>query len=677
MSNDVKEVLRRAVEWYEPVESNAETVVRRSKRRERRRRIGAGALALVLFAGSAVILYGAFAGRHRLVDRPPQPANLAPTGPRTSMLIPGVTITYPSEWTLLDLWPMIGGDAVCGDTGGCERIAPSAGEPILQLSNADLGLSDVCSKARPPLPEDAAVLYVAYARGQRPAASSTWPVELGPGDDSPCSVRGHGEDLSALWLTPDGTPYVAFAYVGPSASASDRATLLDAFASMTFQTARLEEEGFDHPAYVIASGVDLGRPWNMEATVASHVQPLQSPGPEIILDLHDPTVGGSISDIRLGDLLTPGMSWAGAQDGTMVWGAAPPEVARVEARGRNGETAVGQVVPMPASMEVGYAAFVVSIPDPAGGSTITTFDTDGNALATQTFGIGPASTEYTDPTFGWSLSYPSSMQLARFGSGDGATATGVTISNVPIDLGASIDALRSFPSDGVALRIWHNEGGPVTPVTEDDTALPLSMSDFAAIEPYVGGSEPPPSFLGFDEDGVSYAAAVWFGPDATRQDRAAIANVIASLRFPATSPMTTIGDRLIVLDAAGDYGVGSVTRFDRSELPINDGTFARYEGDFSFFLVHGPDGFYAVATGLLGNGSRCDLRVETDPLRFTCPSLGAVWDRFGNVVTPAASPPADGVTELMILPTPISWDGNVMVDPFGNWPAAAVDAWPS
>jgi hypothetical protein len=40
-------------------------------------------------------------------------------------------------------------------------------------------------------------------------------------------------------------------------------------------------------------------------------------------------------------------------------------------------------------------------------------------------------------------------------------------------------------------------------------------------------------------------------------------------------------------------------------------------------------GFYAVATDFLGNGSRCDLSVELDPIRFTCRPTGAVWDRYG------------------------------------------------
>jgi preprotein translocase subunit SecD len=288
---------------------------------------------------------------------------------------------------------------------------------------------------------------------------------------------------------------------------------------------------------------------------------------------------------------------------------------------------------------------------------------------------GPISTSYTDQTFGWTLSYPASMHVAHFG-GIRSSSMGVTVSNVPIDLGSSLEALRSFPPNGAVLRIWHNEDGLTGPIHENDTALPLLPSDFQEIDPYIGGSEPRPSFLGFNEDGVSYVAAVWFGPQASSEDRAAIAGMIASLRFPATHPGTTVNERLIVLGAADNYDVGSVTRFDRSELPIDTGFLAQYRGDFSFYLVHGTGGFYAVATDFLGNSSRCDLGVELDPIRFTCVSTGAIWDRFGHVLTPPTSPPADGQTDLLILPTPISWDGNIMLDPFGNWPQAAVQAWP-
>jgi hypothetical protein len=77
----------------------------------------------------------------------------------------------------------------------------------------------------------------------------------------------------------------------------------------------------------------------------------------------------------------------------------------------------------------------------------------------------------------------------------------------------------------------------------------------------------------------------------------------------------SIDRRLIVLGPADDYAVGSVTRFDRDDLPL-DGVFADYEGEFMFYLVRGPSGFYATTTDSLATGlsviSRCcDNRSPT------------------------------------------------------------------
>jgi hypothetical protein len=59
---------------------------------------------------------------------------------------------------------------------------------------------------------------------------------------------------------------------------------------------------------------------------------------------------------------------------------------------------------------------------------------------------------------------------------------------------------------------------------------------------------------------------------------------------------------------------------------------------------------------------------------FSCPEQGWAWDRYGRP-TSRGTPFADGVSDLLILPVVRSWDGNLMVDPFGNLPEAAVDAW--
>ena len=44
-------------------------------------------------------------------------------------------------------------------------------------------------------------------------------------------------------------------------------------------------------------------------------------------------------------------------------------------------------------------------------------------------------------------------------------------------------------------------------------------------------------------------------------------------------------------------------------------------------------------------------------------------------VVEAGAPWPDGTSDLLILPTPRSWDGNLLLDPFGNWTDAATDAW--
>jgi hypothetical protein len=44
-------------------------------------------------------------------------------------------------------------------------------------------------------------------------------------------------------------------------------------------------------------------------------------------------------------------------------------------------------------------------------------------------------------------------------------------------------------------------------------------------------------------------------------------------------------------------------------------------------------------------------------------------------VLEAGAPWPDGTSDLVILPTLRSWDGNLMLDPFGNAPEEADEAW--
>lgn len=280
---------------------------------------------------------------------------------------------------------------------------------------------------------------------------------------------------------------------------------------------------------------------------------------------------------------------------------------------------------------------------------------------------------FTHPRFGWSIDLPEGFEAFPIRVGSFIGETGVLVSNFEVEDPRSLAEFRDFPSDGAALRIWSLEGIIGAPLPNDDSRLPLDLSILEETTRYVGMSEPRPLFGTIFGAGHPYAVAVWFGPDASEDDRAAIESALRSVEFRLTHPDTIIDRRLIVLGPAEDYAVGSVTRFDRDDLPL-DGVFAEYEGEFTFYLVRGPSGFYATTTDFLGNGTKCDLQVMRQPLSYVCPAEGWRWDRFGHVLE-AGAPWPDGTSDLLILPTPRSWDGNLMLDPFGNAPEEAAKAW--
>jgi hypothetical protein len=283
---------------------------------------------------------------------------------------------------------------------------------------------------------------------------------------------------------------------------------------------------------------------------------------------------------------------------------------------------------------------------------------------------------YADPTFGWKIDVPSGMDLVPIETESRPSEMGAVISNTPIAHPETLSELQDLSSESVVLRIWHNEGGLQFPISEDDASFPLSIGDLHSIEPYVGGAEPRPLYTSFFARGTDFNVAIWFGATASDEARTAIAEALSSLRFPPTEPGTVLNDRMIVLDDASSYAIGSATRYDRADLPLDGGRFADYSGPFSFYLMHGPNGFYAISTDFLGNGRRCDLQLDIPSMTFSCPGTAWTWDRAGRALS-RGEPWPDGVDDLLVLPAPTSWDGHIMIDPFGNSPDSALDAWPS
>src|SRR5260370_23544523 len=172
---------------------------------------------------------------------------------------------------------------------------------------------------------------------------------------------------------------------------------------------------------------------------------------------------------------------------------------------------------------------------------------------------------------------------------------GVRVTSFPPNLRAPIAGsppmgwLRSFPADGVAVQIWVGERFPVGmfPLPRD-SAFPLPRSSFHRIRPYVGGKEPHPWYCDCNGDGISFAAAVWIGPHASRAERRAAWAAVRSLRFPELRE-GTIWHGYDVLGRASRYPAGSVTTFPAASLPGNS---RRYlEG---FYLMHAARAFYVI-----------------------------------------------------------------------------------
>jgi len=241
---------------------------------------------------------------------------------------------------------------------------------------------------------------------------------------------------------------------------------------------------------------------------------------------------------------------------------------------------------------------------------------------------------YADPRFGWTLRVPRGLLVREFTSGGFFESSGLMVSNFPTTPHGGngtpdMSGLRDFPATGVAVQIWFGQRLPVPPPPGNDP-LPLDPRSFREIRPYVGGREPTPLYVTFAEDGFYFSAAMWFGPDASVEDRMAIETVLRSLEFPQLREGTIWQNRYYVLGPADRYAVGSVTRIDASSLPQDRESFS--EPPESFFLLHAPGGFYVVRGVDSSSGSDCQVRFDVTAFEFECPAPGQRWDREGRAI---------------------------------------------
>jgi hypothetical protein len=273
---------------------------------------------------------------------------------------------------------------------------------------------------------------------------------------------------------------------------------------------------------------------------------------------------------------------------------------------------------------------------------------------------------YTD-TLGWSLSYPSGMHLERSQSPRyiGLDVDEVTVASFPLrdpirtnsrgrSASMRIEAPRDpsgrFPANGIALRIMRSEGGPGPNVALPESRFPLRLSSLGRGSMY-SNTSPPATGRTVVADGRNYVAQAWIGADASAAQRAALAQMIASISFPRLRVGAMVGYGFRVFAPGDRYPAGSFTRVQVQGQP--------------FYLVHAPGGFYAVGwkwQSLSGGyKSRCTLQLDSIRKQFFCTNMAARWDRVGRVLV--KPPGATRGDPLNITVAKLSWDGHVLLFP--------------
>jgi hypothetical protein len=346
-------------------------VLRRGRRRQVGTVLGAGGLTLVLLVGSVAGLSRILAGGK---DRDRSGNGGYEVFERTAT-IEAFTTTSPSDWFLVNEWPLSLQIAVEGSSGSGSKCIAVPGEdavecqdmpgesssrplpvphglPALQLTNVDVGLdSNVC---RDGLPETGAALYVALDAeraidGIADPSIQPWPAELRePGAAGGTCGAGRYATFSV-----NGEPFFAWIGLGDEVSDADRAIVLSAFESMTVDDSwQPDPPDQATPAYVIAGGaLREGGTWRLDLRPGEH-------SPELSLEGVEPTRSLEIADpavpIAFCCPTTDGLSDATMLD--VTFGFVDRDATGVELRVTEGDALTGDVidgtlVPIPPSLD--------------------------------------------------------------------------------------------------------------------------------------------------------------------------------------------------------------------------------------------------------------------------------------------------------------------------------------
>jgi hypothetical protein len=164
---------------------------------------------------------------------------------------------------------------------------------------------------------------------------------------------------------------------------------------------------------------------------------------------------------------------------------------------------------------------------------------------------------------GWTLSHPGDWRgVQEFSRTGRVTYTGAVFTNLDRDLTApDLGPGNSTsgwdwsdipdPASGVAIQVMQTSGG-ASPLPEEDTPLPLDLTDFSPGEASYGS--PPLVEATAWHAGVRYTVFAWIGDSASTEDRDSAAAMVESIAFPnrfggdeqvtMTPPQGRVGDKI-------------------------------------------------------------------------------------------------------------------------------------
>jgi len=363
--NDLERDLREALNQDArrvPTPNSAPDGLRRSVRR--RQAVFGGLVGLSALAIAAGIVVGATT---LLPARSGRPAG---EGAMTTGTLNGITITYPTAWHLID-----------PDEAGLNGPGPST------LPRIVLALA--------PQPQGDAFGCPGMAGGEQPTflmtvqeeplahsgTGSAWPARLEPlnigAAESGCYPDW--EFQRAGWTIADRT-FEARIGFAPDAGDDDRDGVFGAFASMTFAAS---PDGIS--SATLATGTAGGQEWSLIAT-------RESDG--LGLTLQGESSGAGVGSFEPSPQQLQVSSHAfgeGPNRELVLFGAAPPEVVRieaVEASTADGSFVSADVLDVPNEIDPDLNAFALVVPS---GETfdIRGFDASGNVVISGSGGGGP------------------------------------------------------------------------------------------------------------------------------------------------------------------------------------------------------------------------------------------------------------------------------------------------